>query len=697
MARIKYMLICGLMVLLAACEKDTEPTNFAPGLTTGNATDIYRKGATLSGSIHFSGTSTAQSYGILFSELQSMAEFTEHPIKDGSHEFSIDMQNLTPNTTYYYCTYASSGFSLAKGDVKNFTTTESNAPVFAEVTLNQKDVQSCGVSTTVIDDGGSELIMGGFCWSMASEGEPTIESEVQNTSVKNGSLSATIKGLLPETEYYVRAYAVNADGIGYSKSLVLTTDEATAPVLSNITPKDSTDFSVTVEAQVVSSGTSAISKAGFCWSVTNELPTVDDSSNDVTSQLTNENAVLSSTLANLSPNTTYYIRAYATNEQGTSYSEVFAFKTAGAEIAYLCQGSVFNERVKQLANSKIMTCLDTDSIIRQIEFKTGVEAHLSDSYVKVSADDSQTSIYASFNATDGLLSVYTASNVIEIVNAGYLFTGLSVLDTIDFGNFQINGTTNDMMYMFSNCKSLTSLDVSNWNTSNVTNMEGVFDVCSSLRCLDVSRWDTSNVTTMRFMFWGCEALTSLDVSGWDLSNVTNLDSVFGCCFSLVKLDVSAWNTSNVVDMASVFYQCMSLEALDVSNWDTSKATNMGHLFTRCVALGSLDISGWDTSNVTNMYWMFADCCFTSLDLSQWDTSNVTDMSHMFEGCEELAKLDIFNWSLQEDIECSEMFVGCASISKSCEITASQATQNTLTGLAESTGMEMSYFTWVTGE
>ena len=321
------MLMCSLLALLAACEKDTEPTNFAPGLTTGNATDVYRKGATLSGSIHFTGTSTAQSYGILFSELQSMAEFTEYPVKDGSLDFSIDMQNLTPNTTYYYCAYANSGFSLAKGDVKSFTTTESNAPVFAEVALGQKDARSCTVSTTIIDDGGSELIMGGFCWSLVSEGEPTIESDVLNISVKNSSLSATIKGLLPETEYYIRAYAVNANGIGYSKSLVVTTDESTTPVLSSITPKDSTDFSVTVEAQVVSPGTSAISKAGFCWSATKENPTVDDSINDLTGQLTNQNATLSAALSDLTPNTTYYIRAYAINEHGTSYSEVFTFKT----------------------------------------------------------------------------------------------------------------------------------------------------------------------------------------------------------------------------------------------------------------------------------------------------------------------------------------------------------------------------------
>jgi len=321
------MLMCSLLALLAACEKDTEPTNFAPGLTTGNATDVYRKGATLSGGIQLSATSKAQSYGIMFSELQSLAEYTEHVITDGGQNFSVDVRNLTPGTTYYYCSYAYSGFSTAKGDVKSFTTPESNEPIFYEMKLTEKDERSCAVSVGLLDDGGSELIISGFCWSLVSEGEPTIESNVQNMAVKDNSLSSIIIGLSPDTEYYIRAYAVNADGIGYSKSLVVKTDEAVAPVLSSITPKDSADFSITVEARIISTGTSAISKAGFCWSATNETPMVDDSSNDLTGQLTSENMTLNSTLSDLTPNTTYYIRAYATNEHGTSYSEVFTFKT----------------------------------------------------------------------------------------------------------------------------------------------------------------------------------------------------------------------------------------------------------------------------------------------------------------------------------------------------------------------------------
>ena len=59
MKKIQYLLLCSLMLLLAACEKDTVATNFAPRVTTGDATDIYRKGAVLSGSIQNTGNAPA--------------------------------------------------------------------------------------------------------------------------------------------------------------------------------------------------------------------------------------------------------------------------------------------------------------------------------------------------------------------------------------------------------------------------------------------------------------------------------------------------------------------------------------------------------------------------------------------------------------------------------------------------------------
>ena len=94
---------------------------------------------------------------------------------------------------------------------------------------------------------------------------------------------------------------------------------------------------------------------------------------------------------------------------------------------------------------------------------------------------------------------------------------------------------NNMSYMFSGCKSLSSLpDISKWNTNNVNNMSYMFDGCSSLSSLpDISNWNTKNVTNMSFMFCYCKSLSSIP-------------------------DISKWNTNNVIDMSKMFYWCSSL-------------------------------------------------------------------------------------------------------------------------------------------
>ena len=151
----------------------------------------------------------------------------------------------------------------------------------------------------------------------------------------------------------------------------------------------------------------------------------------------------------------------------------------------------------------------------------------------------------------------------------------------------------NMYYMFYRCNSLTSLDVSNWNTNNVTDMSYMFNYCRDLTSLNVSNWDTSNVTNMYYMFGDCN-LTTLDVSNWDTSNVTNMSHMFYNCYDLTSLDVSNWNTSNVTSMDSMFENCNSLTSLDVSNWDTSNVTDMYYMFFNCNKLttvtGIIDMS-----------------------------------------------------------------------------------------------------------
>ena len=203
---------------------------------------------------------------------------------------------------------------------------------------------------------------------------------------------------------------------------------------------------------------------------------------------------------------------------------------------------------------------------------------------------------------------------------------------------KFNGVTN-MGYAFSNCGSLTSLDVSGFNTSNVTNMNSMFIFCSSLTSLDVSHFKTSNVTDMYQLFSNCHSLKALDLSGWNTENVTTLEYMFAFCSSLTSLDVSHFDTSSVTGMGGMFWNCNKLTSLDVSGFNTSNVTNMNSMFGDCSSFTNLDLSGWNTSKVIRMDYMFSGCSkLKTLDLSHFDTSNVTNINYMFSGCSSLTTI-----------------------------------------------------------
>ena len=175
---------------------------------------------------------------------------------------------------------------------------------------------------------------------------------------------------------------------------------------------------------------------------------------------------------------------------------------------------------------------------------------------------------------------------------------------------KFNGVTN-MGYAFSNCGSLTSLDVSGFNTSNVTNMNSMFIFCSSLTSLDVSHFDTSSVTGMGGMFWNCNKLTSLDVSGFNTSNVTNMNSMFGDCSSFTNLDLSGWNTSKVIRMDYMFSGCSKLKTLDLSHFDTSNVTNINYMFSGCSSLTTIRMVGCSSATVDKIKKQLASDGITS--------------------------------------------------------------------------------------
>ena len=148
--------------------------------------------------------------------------------------------------------------------------------------------------------------------------------------------------------------------------------------------------------------------------------------------------------------------------------------------------------------------------------------------------------------------------------------------------------------------------------------------------IDLSNFDTSKVTNMSNMFLGMSNLTSLNLSNFDTSQVTNMSSMFGFMSNLTSLNLSNFDTSQVTNMAGMFFNILLLTTLDFSSFNTSKVTSMSNMFNNMPSLTTLDLSSFDTSNVTDMRYMFFSMSnLTTLDLSNFNTSQVTNMNGMF--------------------------------------------------------------------
>ena len=236
----------------------------------------------------------------------------------------------------------------------------------------------------------------------------------------------------------------------------------------------------------------------------------------------------------------------------------------------------------------------------------------------------------------------------------------------DYGNFKhgrfdeiylepsaISGLT-FMKGMFEDCKTLKSLDTSNWDTFWVEDMSRMFMYCASLTSLNLSGLETIHVENMDYMFAGCESLTSLDLSNFNTISVSSMTSMFDMGISihvlgestkLTSLNLSSFDTSNVAKMNNMFRQCSALTSLDVSSFDTSDVKNMIGMFEKCSGLISLDLSNFNTHWVHSMKRMFNMVNYdgsihtnlASLDLSGWNLDDLYNdgTENMFDGCIEL--------------------------------------------------------------
>ena len=194
------------------------------------------------------------------------------------------------------------------------------------------------------------------------------------------------------------------------------------------------------------------------------------------------------------------------------------------------------------------------------------------------------------------------------------------------------------------------LDLSSFDTSNVTDMSSMFDDCQATT-IDVSSFNTSKVTDMSDMFSDSQAV-ALDLSSFDTSNVTNMNSMFYYS-QATTIDLSNFDTSNVNYMSFMF-SGSEATTIDVSNFNTSNVIDMKYMFSNISAASIKGLEIFDTSEVTDMSGMFSSSQATTINLSSFDTRNVTNMERMFKNSKVTA-LDLSNFDTNKVTNMEKMF------------------------------------------
>lgn len=232
--------------------------------------------------------------------------------------FSDSIKNLSANTSYFLRAFVKVGDSIYYGNELSFTTRDGKASLTTSIanTIKHKSAKAGGKIT---ENGGSEITSRGVCWSTSNN--PTISDSKSIDGIGIGSFASSISGLNPNTTYYVRAYAINDDMVTYGNEVTLVT-ETGKPTINTNAASNTSISNATINSSIAADGGNTITSRGVCWGTSSD-PTINNLKTTDGQDIGN----YYSELSGLSPNTTYYVRAYAINEDSVTYGNEIVFNT----------------------------------------------------------------------------------------------------------------------------------------------------------------------------------------------------------------------------------------------------------------------------------------------------------------------------------------------------------------------------------